>query len=250
MSLFKQLIFIVFSFTVFSYSFSFNFMTYDPTVEITSQLNYDRQPITKKEYLDDLETFRKSEESTIFTICMLQVRNSLYANNLEVKNLLQQTKFNKEKIFDRAALELFYSCKQYLQKKNDVSIYLNPNQITTFNEELLENMKLEKDIFSKEPTFTEIEKEILSVFYNGSLSKQKKDKENASVKKIDFSASTPVLYNSFLERILDVNIFAVKYFSVGIVFGAVIGIVLAIMLSYIKRKYLSSSLKDKEKKRR
>jgi hypothetical protein len=221
--------------TVINYSFAFNYMTYNSTQKIEDLLNYNKVEINNPSYLEDLEIYRKTKESTILTTCMLQVRNNLYYNNPQLKEIIKTTKFSKDKIFDKFVIELYNSCKEELVKKSDISQYLQPEKAVNADE-LLEKVQINPVKFNTEPTFSDSEKELLSIFYKGSLKKQTSALNDVHTEKVEFSASIPELNQGILDSFLFPNVNIIKYLVIGLSSGILSALIFYFLVIYIISK--------------
>lgn len=233
-------------------SMSFNYLTYNSTQKIDDLLTYNKEEITNPKYLEDLEIYRKTKDSAILTTCMLQVRNSLYYNNNQLKEVLKNTNLSKDKIFDKFVVELYNSCKQELIKKPDVTHYLQPERAMSADD-LLEKMTVDPAKLLTDPVFTDSEKELLSIFYKGSLKKQASSVNSSDSNKVEFSASIPELNEGVLYSILNLNANILKYLAIGLISGVLSALILyyltIFLISKIK-KGLSEVVPTKDGKRK
>ena len=219
-------------------SIQFNFLKYKATDDIKSILNYEKVEVTNEKYLKDLEFYKEVQDSTIVTTCMLQVRNVLYKKNPQLKNILQQTKYPKDKVFDKIILTYFALCKQELLTKDDINSYLSPETILNVENDIVDKMQLGNIDFNSPPEFSPSDLQLLNKFYNGSIKKKESDE---NIKKVSFEA-TPIETN-VLDYLFSINIFALKYIGYGLGFGLGVGFILSLFIGTSKKF-------EKEKKKK
>lgn len=228
---------------------AFNYLTYNATQDISQLINKEKIEIKNKQYLEDLEIAKKSQESALLTVCMLQARNFLYYNSNPVSSILKNTKYSKDQVFDRIVIELYNTCKKELEK-SDFNRFLHPDKVLSYDDYLMSKLKLDESKFEVAPSFSPADHELLKIFYKGSLSKQKKAEQDESKKNIvNFSASTPIIENSFMDSIQEININVFKYVVYGLIMGVILGFVVTQLLAIIKkRRFNEIKAKDKKKK--
>lgn len=238
--------------TVISHTLTFNFLNFNSTQEIKELLKYSKVEVTDPRYLEDLSLIEKEKESSLLTVCMIQVRNCLYYKHPQINSILNKaSSSNKEKYFDKILLEFFYSCKDYFNSgKVDLNTYMNSEKILVANE-VLSILKIDEKKFNENIVFSDIEKELLKVFFNGSYSKQEREREDKEKEMVDFYNNSEDISqeSSIFRGIPNFNIHAVKYIIYGIISGVCLSFFLFVLIKYLLVHFYFNSQKKVEIKK-
>jgi len=109
---------------------------------------------------------KRVEREAIEVACQNLIRNSIVSNNLNITNIMEETKVDKKLVFDKILVNTFARCVGSINFQEANSI-LSTDYITFYNSTYNYAVPVysEEYNFQSSPSFNEIEKEILNLFY-------------------------------------------------------------------------------------
>lgn len=107
---------------------------------------------------------KEVEQEEISTACLLLTRNYLVGNRNKLDQLVEATRFNKGKVFDKLVLYILNNCLKNLTLKLAHKV-LSVENITDFNFNELSFLNIGDNIEQSEPILDEKEVQLLSLVY-------------------------------------------------------------------------------------
>ena len=140
----------------------FNYLTYN-SKDGEIKLNYTK-PELKGSLKADLEYVEAINKDGVLTACLLLTRNNIVGNNIHVNTAIQNTKFDKTKVFDKILVLMIKNCISKLDEKlvDEVLSVEFINKYGTKHEKLL---TFDRTVVEKEPTFDATENQLLDIIY-------------------------------------------------------------------------------------
>jgi len=111
-----------------------------------------------------LNFIKEVEQEEISTACLLLTRNYLVGNRNKLDQLVEATRFNKGKVFDKLVLYILNNCLKNLTLKLAHKV-LSVENITDFNSNELSFLNIGDNIEQSEPILDEKEVQLLSLVY-------------------------------------------------------------------------------------
>ena len=112
---------------------------------------------------NDLEEIQLIKRRSKLVACLSLLRNSLTEGNVEIKNILDSTHYDRSKSFDKILANILSNCEQKI-KDNEMEKILTPENIlinVSADEKLANLLKFDKNILKAGVELTDEEQDVL-----------------------------------------------------------------------------------------